>query len=334
MAWDKILSDNGFKTSLYARFIDKKFKSKIKFWKNFDAKKYDLVILHLAIGDPVNDMVKDIDTPLLIYYHNITPAKYYREYNWDLFSLLEEGREQMRELAKYPKLAFAASEYSIDELKEAGYKNIIKFPVFFETERLSKVKADKKTMQFLKENDTVNITFLGRFSRHKSQVDHVKAFYIYQKYINPNSRLNLVGNCFEKKYMKVVRDLIRKLGISEKINVPGIVSDEVMRSYYEYSDVFLSMSEHEGFFVPVLESNYYKVPMIAYNAGAIKETMGNAGILVNTKDPAVIAETINKVVTDKKLREQIIKNGEENYKRFSQELYEDELVKIMNEYIK
>ena len=52
------------------------------------------------------------------------------------------------------------------------------------------------------------------------------------------------------------------------------------------------MSEHEGFGVPILEAMAARVPVVAYGAAAVPETMGGAGILLRTKDPEVVAATV------------------------------------------
>ncbi len=52
------------------------------------------------------------------------------------------------------------------------------------------------------------------------------------------------------------------------------------------------MSEHEGFGVPILEAMAAGLPVVAFAAAAVPETMGGAGILVRSKDPALVAATV------------------------------------------
>ncbi len=332
-SWNEILTKGGFSMSTFARFLPGRSSLKIRSYLDFNQNEFDLAILHLGIGDPINDIVKDLSIPLVVYYHNITPARFYKYYNWDLYELLVRGREQLNELASFACLGIGASKFSEKELIENNYRQTSVIPVFFDPRKLGRIQSSSRIKKYLNKEEITNITFLGRFSKHKAQIDLVKAFYIYRKYYNPKSRLNLVGNIVEQAYLGEVTKLIRALKIAEFINIPGIVSDEEMRAYYEESSVFISMSEHEGFFVPVLEANYYKVPMIAFDAGAVSETMGEAGILLDTKKPEIVASTIDRLVRDHNLRKYIIEKGTTNYKRFDQSLFTDVVVSTMKNII-
>ncbi len=327
--YSEIFQRAGYQTQIFARFFDNKFKGVVKSYEEFKDKDYDLLNYHHGIGDPVADLAVNTSIPVLLYYHNITPAEYYLEYNWEIFQLLVQGRDQLREMVKNVDFALSASRYSDHELDEVGYKDRDIIPVFFSTEKLKNIKADQKTINYLNKHKYTNITFIGRFSAHKDQESLVKAFYLYKNHYNRECRLNLVGSCFEKTYLDRIKEIIKKLNLEESVNIAGMVSDEQWRAYYEESAVLASMSEHEGFFVPVLEANYYETPIIAYNGGAVSDTMGDAGILLKTKKPDIVAGVINKIVTDLDLRKSLIENGRENYKKYAQELFEGKLLNLV-----
>ena len=82
----------------------------------------------------------------------------------------------------------------------------------------------------------------------------------------------------------------------------GPVSDAQLAAYYAQADMFICLSEHEGFGLPLIEAMRAQVPVIAYDAGAVGETMGSAGVLVRTLEPAVLAEVVARVATDKQLQ--------------------------------
>jgi glycosyltransferase involved in cell wall biosynthesis len=76
------------------------------------------------------------------------------------------------------------------------------------------------------------------------------------------------------------------------------------------------MSEHEGFCAPIPESYYLNIPVVAYNACAVKETMNNGGILVNQKDFIRVAALIDHVLTDSRLKEQILRSQQKALKKY------------------
>jgi glycosyltransferase involved in cell wall biosynthesis len=78
---------------------------------------------------------------------------------------------------------------------------------------------------------------------------------------------------------------------------------------------------------------YFKIPIIAYNSSAIPFTLGNSGILVNKKNYLEIAELIEIVSEDSKLRNQIIKSQEERLNYFRRDNVEKQMKTIIEKAI-
>ena len=92
------------------------------------------------------------------------------------------------------------------------------------------------------------------------------------------------------------------------------------------------MSEHEGFCVPLIESMYFDVPIVAYASTAIPETLGGSGILLESKEPATVAEAVNRVVWDSEARKRVLEGQRERLKVFSYEQTKEVLEKIIRSY--
>ena len=112
----------------------------------------------------------------------------------------------------------------------------------------------------------------------------------------------------------------------------GHVSDSEKDAYYRDADVFLCLSEHEGFCVPLLEAMHYGIPIIAYKSSAVTETLGGAGLLLERKEPEIVAEAIDMLVTDEKLRDALVANGRERLKDFAPEKAKDILLKELKDF--
>ncbi|MBP5465699.1 MAG: glycosyltransferase, partial [Treponema sp.] len=152
---------------------------------------------------------------------------------------------------------------------------------------------------------------------NKKQHDIIESFYCYHRFFNPKSRLFLIGSgTSDPNYAKAVKEYPDAIGLDSVI-FPGHISDRQKAAYYTLADVFVCLSEHEGFCVPLLEAMQYKVPIIAFDSSAVPETLGKAGLLLKNKKPMVVAEAINRVMRDAKLRETLVANGLERLSLFA-----------------
>jgi glycosyltransferase involved in cell wall biosynthesis len=156
------------------------------------------------------------------------------------------------------------------------------------------------------DDDKTNFLFVGRTLPNKRIEDVIKVFGIYQKFIDPASRLLLVGEShgFERYFDSLLR-MVDDLTLEDVVFTGHVDTDDLV-AYYQVADVFLSMSEHEGFCAPVLEAFQFELPVMAFDGGAVAETLAGAGILIQEKRFEEIAEMAHLLVHDESLREKVI----------------------------
>lgn len=147
----------------------------------------------------------------------------------------------------------------------------------------------------------------------------------YILYLGSNhKRKNIQGL---KKAYKILKNKI-----PHKLILAGV--DKYLDNKWELlknADVFVFPSFYEGFGMPVLEAQKAGAPVVASNAGALPEILGDSALLVDPHNTQEIAEAIYKVLSDKKLRNDLIKKGQENIKRFSWPKCAKETLKILCE---
>ena len=97
------------------------------------------------------------------------------------------------------------------------------------------------------------------------------------------------------------------------------LSDQLVALFYSRADVFVYPSHYEGFGLPVLEAMTLGTPVVTSNTSSIPEVAGDAAILIDPNDYIQLAEAILKVVSDRQLRQELIKKGKERAKLFSWE---------------
>jgi glycosyltransferase involved in cell wall biosynthesis len=156
------------------------------------------------------------------------------------------------------------------------------------------------------DDEKTNFLFVGRIIPNKRFEDLIKVFHVYQKYIDPNCRLLLVGESkgFERYFDALVRTM-DELELKDVV-FTGHVDTDDLAAYYQLADLFLCLSEHEGFCVPLIEAFRFGVPVMAFEAGAVPETLGGAGILIREKRLDEIAEMAHLLVHDSSLREKVV----------------------------
>ncbi|MGC1247731.1 MAG: glycosyltransferase family 1 protein, partial [Spirulinaceae cyanobacterium] len=105
------------------------------------------------------------------------------------------------------------------------------------------------------------------------------------------------------------------------------LSDELVALLYKKADVFVYPSHYEGFGLPVLEAMTLGTPVVTSNTSSLPEVAGDAALLVNPNDPIELAESILKVISDRKLRDNLIQKGQKRAKLFSWERTAKETLK-------
>ncbi|RYE22091.1 MAG: glycosyltransferase, partial [Sphingobacteriaceae bacterium] len=75
----------------------------------------------------------------------------------------------------------------------------------------------------------------------------------------------------------------------------------------------------EGFGMPILEAQACGLPLITSNCSSMPEVAGDASLQVNPLDVIAIRNGILELINNESLRNDLVKKGFENIKRFSKE---------------
>lgn len=279
----------------------------------------DILIYHHSRGWARGvELVKGLRRRRAIRYHNVTPAKFFDDFSEYEREQSEIGRQQLSELAAARcDLYLSASTFSMQELISAGADESRSrvVPPFHHIDRLSRISADKKTLE--KHSDEItNILFVGRVVPHKNVHQLIEVFAHYHYGCNSASRLLIVGKGGEglSKYSKLLHRFVDKLGLTKAVVFAGGVSDEELKAYYLSASVFVTVSEHEGFCVPLVESMSMKLPIVAFASSAIPETLGDASMVWPERNPLLIAESIDLLVRNRSVRNALRQRGLRRYR--------------------
>lgn len=266
-------------------------------------------LYHLAVGSPVADLLAARPEPLVVDYHNVTPASLLgRWVPWATASA-EEGHQQVAALATRARFAVADSAYNERELAAAGYRARAVAPPLFDAGAVAPDPATLAVRRAERGDGVVDWLFVGRLAPNKAQHDLVKALACARQWLGMACRLHLVGTGLGDTYPSAVRQFAHRLGVADHVRITGMVDDAVLAAHYATADVFVSASDHEGFGIPLVEAMHAGVPVVAYDAGAVGETVGGGGLVLADKSPMTLAEAVRRVVTDDVLRGRLVRAG-------------------------
>jgi glycosyltransferase involved in cell wall biosynthesis len=300
------LRNEGFDSDIFAESVHPEMAGKAR--KLWDYRKVsspdNLLLLHFSIGAGVSTFAHHLVDPILLIYHNITPARWFAEFHPHLAGLCYHGRRELEAFVPRVKLALGDSEFNRAELEAVGFHPTGVLPLMLDPGRLDITPSAVVLDMF--DDDKTNFVFVGRMIPNKCFHDLIKVFAFYQKFIDSNSRLLLVGEWvgFERYFEALVR-MVDDLRLKDVV-FTGHVDDDDLAAYYQAADLFLCLSEHEGYCVPLIEAFRFGVPVMAADAGAVPETLGGAGILIREKRIDEIALMAHAIVTDESLSRKIV----------------------------
>ncbi|MGB0385258.1 MAG: glycosyltransferase [Ardenticatenaceae bacterium] len=277
---------------------------------NYQPRSNDVMVLHYGARGPLEDQILGFPGRKFIYYHNVTPARFFARVRFPWVDNLRYARESLPELAHLG--ALAVSEYNKQELLRFGFQNVTVLPLILDFEGFTQVIERQKPTELLGKSlsaDSINWLHVGRIVPNKRIEDIIRAFYVYHTQLNPNSHLFVAGSNSESDlYSEALATWVEKLDLQDAISFTGKVSQEELFDFYKLADLYVCMSEHEGFCIPLVEAMLSQVPIIAFRSTAVTDTMGQAGVLVNEKDPVVIAKIADLVLNKPTYRQRLIES--------------------------
>ena len=176
------------------------------------------------------------------------------------------------------------------------------------------------------------VLFCGRFTNNKRADILIKAFgRIHKKH--PDWKLQLLAKGPEEKNC---RQLVKQLGIGDKVEMPGFVFGEEKATYYRRAGIFCLCSHYEGFPMVVLEAWAYGVPVLTTPVGALPDVVkeGWNGYLYDIDDVDALAEKLDILMMDKDLRKQMSLCSIEYAKRFSSQAINKQIEKLYEDILK
>jgi len=155
-----------------------------------------------------------------------------------------------------------------------------------------------KRDQFKLPKDKILFFFLGRLDFDKHADTIIRAL----PKTDPKVHLIIAG---EGKEEQNFRNLAKTLGVTDRITWLGYLNHGQMKDVYQSVDAFVLMSPYEVQSIVTLQAIACGLPVLACKEGALPELChdGVNGFTIVTDDDGTLAEKMNVLANDEKLRE-------------------------------
>lgn len=224
-------------------------------------------------------------------------AKKIREYNTKLFihchcnvgDQIGNSRISIRYLKKLFRLAdkiFVLNQESKNYCNGLGFDNVFIIPNFITNNLISTRHIINETVK--------NVLFLGHVKKSKGIFEYLDC-------ASKHKDINFFVAGKETDEFPLTKRLHKQN--LENVKYLGNLSHEDAIKILDEADAFLFPSYTEGFSLSLLEAMARGTPTIATKVGANEEMLsGDCGYLIEAKDAQSLSETLNKYLTDKKIR--------------------------------
>jgi glycosyltransferase involved in cell wall biosynthesis len=208
-------------------------------------------------------------------------------------------------------------------------------------------------------NQKITIVYQGVDPRFRSLRDSSALDSTLRRYRLPPEYILVVGNPYpHKNYETVIRvfaalkhaghdipslvvvgdrryarpdlfELVECLGLSEKVVFPGYIHHQDLVHIYNRASLLLFPPLLASFPNPCLEAMACGVPVVAADRGAVSEITDGAALLVKRpRDVDEMAQAVLRVLSDRRLRDELRERGRRRVRDFSWEVSARQLMRL------
>ena len=170
----------------------------------------------------------------------------------------------------------------------------------------------------------------AQFWPHKNHMGLLLAIKCLEQKYDLEVPLVLVGA--DKGNESYIKEMVKKLNLSERVYFLGFVPQQEMAALYcnAFAMTFVTFFGPDN--LPPLEAMALGCPTIASNVSGAKEQLGDAALLVDPKQPQEIAAAIYALFTDDNLRQKTIELGLKRARQWNAKDYMREIFTTIDDF--
>lgn len=269
-------------------------------------KKLNADLVHFCMPQqPVGYKGKKVTT-----FHDLTLLKTYNsDKNWLIFHTKQKiGKYVFKKVAETSNHIIAISKFTKKELQTFTPIPDEKISVIYESSDVAIIAPKKYQLPFKK-----YIMYVGQQSDYKNIKRLGDAHQILlAKY--PDLGLVLVG---KKNTSALKNEQYFNTRKYKNIFFTDFVEDNQLSWLYTHAEAYIFPSLMEGFGLPGLEAMSYGTPVVSSNATCLPEIYEQAAHYFDPTDTSDMAEAIDQVLSNDKVRTRLSKAGYKQIKKYS-----------------
>jgi glycosyltransferase involved in cell wall biosynthesis len=170
----------------------------------------------------------------------------------------------------------------------------------------------------------------ANFWAHKNHVNLLLALKRLNADFSLDMHLVLVGH--DTGNERYIRDMVRRLGLSDVVHFLGFVSRSTLRLLYEKAFALTFVSFFGPDNLPPLEAFSVGCPVISANWAGAHEQLGDAAMLVDPRQPDKIADAVMALHNTRGLRDALVARGFERARLLTAENSVRAILSMLDEF--
>ncbi len=263
--------------------------------------------------------------PVVTTMHDLTTVRFRNpSKNWLIFTLKQWVYKWVNYIVAHKSAAIITpTDYVKEDIARFANLNSRKITVTYEA--ADPITDEPEAIESL--IDTRFIMYLGRPQPHKNLWRLCQAF-AQLKPTHPELKLVLAGKT-DAIYRQLARQ-VDQAGI-EDVVFTDFVSEGQLRWLYEQTAAYVFPSLSEGFGLPGLEAMLHGAPVASSNATCLPELYGSAVAYFDPLNITEMAETIDKLLTNKAYADKLRTLGRAQAAQYSWKRMAEQTIELYNQ---
>lgn len=156
------------------------------------------------------------------------------------------------------------------------------------------------------------VVYVGSIERRKNLMLLAKAL----RHLPKELRVVALGK--RTDYADEVEGFCAREGLGDRLRIVSGAPFRLFPATYQMADALVYPSRFEGFGIPMLEALASQIPAIGCTGSSLEEAGGDASLYVSPDDDEGLAQAIEAVVGDEKLRQRMVDRGLTHSQEFDQ----------------